>query len=189
VKRWALLVAVLLAACASSPKSQFYTLSASESAAAPGAPAYIVAVGPVTIPESVDRPQFVLRVSTHEVEIAEQARWAEPLKSAIPRVIAADLAYALGDARVSVYGRGAAEEADIRVLVQIERFDSLPGDAAVIEAAWTVRPAKGPAWSGRSVLREAVPGKDYESLAGAHSRALAALSGDILRIIRALRAR
>ena len=48
-------------------------------------------VGPVTVPELVDRPQMVTRVSDNEVAVNEFARWGESLKSNIPRVIASNL--------------------------------------------------------------------------------------------------
>ncbi len=65
-----------LCGCASSPPSQFYTLSA---AAAPGVTPvarteYGIVVGPAAVPESVDRPQLVLRLSENRVRIVEQAR-------------------------------------------------------------------------------------------------------------------
>jgi uncharacterized lipoprotein YmbA len=186
VKRCAVLIAaLLLAGCGSSPKSRFYTLGSSEPPAKIGAPAYIVTVGPVTVPDSVDRPQMVLRLSTTEVTLAEQARWAEPLKSSIPRVIAANLAHDLDSARVAVYGKGVWEDADYRVMVDIERFDATPGDAIVIEASWKVRRTKHTeGWTGRSVLRESAPGRDVDAMVGAYTRALASLSADIAQVIR-----
>ena len=62
-----------------------------------------MSVGPVSVPEIVHRPQFVVSLAANQVEIAQQARWAEPLNRAIPRVIAAYLAYSLADARVSAH--------------------------------------------------------------------------------------
>jgi uncharacterized lipoprotein YmbA len=186
------LTAALVAGCGSSPKSRFYTLSANGAASPPAAAAgaaspaaaaaYSVSVGPVSVPEIVDRPQFVLNVGTNQVEIAEQARWAEPLKAAIPRVIAANLAHALGDARVTAF----SADADYRVLVDIQRFESVRSNAVSIEAGWSVRPAKGGApRNGRSVVRETASGKDFDALAAAHSKALAVLSDEIAQAIRA----
>ena len=87
IRRTLLVVAATVGAgCAGSPP-QFYTLSANGAAAPPAAPTYSVTVGPVSVPEIVDRPQFVVRVAQNQVELAEHARWAEPLKGAIPRVI------------------------------------------------------------------------------------------------------
>jgi hypothetical protein len=41
----------------------------------------------VTVPDVVDRPQFVTRAGLNQVTINEFARWGEPLKGEIARVI------------------------------------------------------------------------------------------------------
>lgn len=184
-----ILAAATLTGCSSSPKPRFYTLSAPEQPTANAV--YSVTVGPVSVPDVVDRPQFVLRTTANEVLIAEQSRWAESLRSGIPRVIAANLAQALGDAHVSAYPQGTGSEADYRVVVDIQRFESAPGEAATVEALWVVRPkAKGIATrSGRSLVREPAPGKGYDTLVAAHERALARISREIAEAIRAARAK
>ena len=174
--RW-LLALLLLAACSSPPRESFYTLDAPEPpAAAGGAPA--IAVGPVSVPEIVDRPQIVVRLGANQVQIVEQARWAEPLRAAIARVVAANLASSLG-ARVVGSRNG---EADYRIALDVQRFES-PADAVLIEALWTVS-GKGGRQSGRAVAREKVAGKEYSALAAAHSAALAAISREIAAAIK-----
>ena len=187
-RRIALCVALVLAAgCGSSPRPHFYALDPGASPARRVAPAFTVAVGPVSVPDSVDRPQLVLRVGANELVLAEQARWAEPLKASISRVVANRLELELGDARAGVHGKGATDETDYQVRIDIERFDSRPGEAVLIEAAWLVRrPNGGAGLSGRSGVREPA-GNSYDALVGAHSRALSAVSRDIAGAIRASR--
>ncbi len=73
-----------------------------------------------------------------------------------------------------------------RVTIDVQRFDSVPGQAALLEAEWTVRRTAGARTrSGRTVAREAVQGDGFDALAAAHSRALAKMSGDIATAIRA----
>jgi uncharacterized protein len=72
------------------------------------------------------------------------------------------------------------------VTIDVQRFDSIRGQAAVLEAVWTVRKlAGGETRSSRTVARETVQGQDFDALAAAHSRALAKLSSDIATAIRA----
>ena len=180
------LVLSLLAACASSPPSEFYTLSGE------GAPRLApvaesrarVVVGPALVPESVDRPQLVLRLSENRVKIVETARWAEPLDRAIARVLAEDLAQELGSSSVMTYPQD-VERFDYQVLVEVLRFESVLGEAATVDVAWTVRPQNGEARIGRSAVREEVRGAGNEALVAAHSRALRAVAGEIARTIRA----
>jgi uncharacterized lipoprotein YmbA len=178
--RVALLLGFLLAACGAPPRERFYTLDAPEPPAAAEAP-YSIAVGPVSVPELVDRPQFVVRVGANQVAIAEQARWAEPLKSAIARVVAANLAKELG-ARALAQPRNG--DADYRVLIDVQRFESTPGEAVLLDAQWTLIGPKGSRRSARSTVRERVQGRDYDALAAAHSAALAKLSREVADVIR-----
>ena len=170
--------------CGSTPKTQFYTLGAGLAAPAtvPAQAGYRVAVGPVTVPDVVDRPQLVVRLAPNRVELLEQHRWAEPLKNEIPRVIAADLTRLLG-AEVSTESRDLNAEYHVRI--EIGSFESLPGEGVALDALWSVRPrAAGAARSGRTALRVAADGPGYEALAAAHASALARLSRDIAAAIR-----
>ena len=75
---------------------------------------------------------------------------------------------------------------DYRVTIEVQRFESIQGQAAVVEAVWTVRKtAVGVIRSGRTVAREPVQGQGFDALAAAHSQAIAKMSGDIAAAIRA----
>ncbi len=182
-----LFAVAVLAGCGSPPKERFYTLSAagvaaSATAAGSGAP---VVVGPVTLPEVVDRPQLVVRIGANEVAILEQHRWAEPLKSEIPRLIARTLSQLLGAARVFAYPESVSQEAGLRVTVDILRFDAALGIDASVEALWSVRRLPGgKPITGRSVVREPIAVEGYDAVVAAYGRALATLSRDLARAIR-----
>ncbi|HEY5522324.1 MAG TPA: PqiC family protein [Desulfuromonadaceae bacterium] len=181
-------LAVATVGCSRSPRVTFYTLESGaqveSAAAATAAPA--VAVGPVTLPDVVDRPQLVVRVAANRVDILETHRWAEPLKSEIPRLIAENLRSLLGSSRVSSYLQHAGTDAEYRVLVDIQRFESSPGEAVTVEAVWSLRRATGgEAKTGRSLVREPVGTEGYDPLVAAYSRAIFAVSSDLARAIRA----
>jgi uncharacterized protein len=186
VKRCILTGALSLLAACSSPPTNFYTLNPDTALDATGAPLPVaVVVGPVTVPDLVDRPQLVTRLSGNEVRLNEFSRWGEPLKSGVADVVAADLSRLLGSPRVSVSSQTVAGTDMIRVRVDIVQFDSMPGDAVAIDALWTVRAEGRKALlTGRSTVREPVQGTDDAALVAAHSRALAAVSRDIAAAIR-----
>lgn len=172
----------LLAACAGSPAPRYYTLGAPQAAPARvEANAATVWVAPVTLPESVDRPQWVVRLGPNRVAILDQHRWAEPLAGAISRGIAANLSALLGGARVSTDAQHAAAGPQVRVLVDLQRFETVPGRGVTIEALWSVRGSSdAEPRRGHSLVSEAVAETaDYEALAAAHTRALALLSREI----------
>ncbi|TAL99056.1 MAG: membrane integrity-associated transporter subunit PqiC [Paraburkholderia sp.] len=170
----------LLAGCATSPASKFYTLSPVQIAEPSKAvDRVVIAFDPVSVPELVDRPQIVSRLGANRVSIDEFARWAEPLKSQIPRVLAADLAQLIPGAIVSTYPQRTDESA-YRVSVDVQNFDSSMDGTAMLVAIWSVRPPKqGEKVSGRSVVSGTATGPGYDALANAYSRALASVASDI----------
>ena len=174
-----------LAGCAS-PTPSFYTLgSASEPESHQGVALYSVAIGPVTVPSMVDRPQIVLNTGPNRVSIAEESRWAEPLKESIPRAMADYLSRELPEAYVSAYPSMPISDPDYRVLIDVQRFDSLQGEAATIDILWVVNAGKdGTQTTGRSYRREPANGGDYAALVAAHQRALDAVSRDIAAVIK-----
>jgi len=178
-------IAVLAAGCASSP-ARFYTLSAT---AAPGAAASKIslAVGPVTIPPAVDRPQIVVSTSANQVTLDDFNRWASPLQDNLGSVVAENLVALLGTPRVTLFPQTLGTDVDYRVQIEIRNFESAPGKSAALDALWTVRRTKdGKTETGRTSVRENVADSGYEALAAAHSRGVARLSQDIAEVVRTL---
>ncbi|MFL9945949.1 PqiC family protein [Paraburkholderia agricolaris] len=171
------IVLTLVAGCATSPPSQFYTLSPVQLVELrPAVKPVAIAIGPVTVPDLVDRPQIVSRVDENRVSIDEFARWADPLKSQIARVIAADLTQCLPGSIVSVYPQRADDNA-YRVSVDVQSFDSATSGTVMLAAIWSVRaPKRGEPVGGRTVVREVVSGPGYNALVSAYSRALASVA-------------
>lgn len=175
-------IAVFAAGCASAP-SRFYTLNSTAKGDGASAANYAVAVGPVTVPAEVDRPQFTVLVAPNRVAVDEFNRWAAPLNENIARVVAGDLSVLLGTPRVAAVPLANFDPA-YRVTIDIQKFESVPGKSAQIEAVWVVRKsAGGVSLSGRTVASEPAPG-DFDALVAAHSRALAKVGSDIAAAIR-----
>ena len=180
--------AVLAWGCAS-PVARLYTLSAAataDAASAAGTPVAVV-VGPVTIPTLVDQPQIVVSRGANQVVFDEFNRWASPLAEDISRVVALDLAAVLRTPQVRQAAQAAGTEGDFRVALDVQTFESTPGVAAVLKAAWSVRRVRdGKTVAGASDVREPAAGADVEALVAAHSRALAVVSRDIASAVRSL---
>lgn len=177
---------VFASGCASTPPSRFYTLSAVAVPAA--APSNVsVAVGPVAVPADVDRPQFVVSAGPNQVRLDEFNRWASPLQNGISRVVAENLVMLLGTPRVTLFPQTLSADADYRAAIEVQSFASAPGEAAMLDAVWTVRRMKdGKTATGRTTVREPVQEKGFDALAAAHSRAVGRLSQDLAGAVRAL---
>jgi uncharacterized lipoprotein YmbA len=171
-----------VAGCGSSPPARFYTLSAATTPSGTSSN-FSVAVGPVTVPAVVDRPQIVVSAGPNQVRLDEFNRWASPLQDNISRVVAEHLVALLGSPRVTLL----SADSDFRAAIEVQSFDSAPGESASLDAVWIVRRTKdGRTETGRTRVREALEEKSYDSLAAAHSRALARLSQDIAAAVRVI---
>lgn len=166
---------LLTAGCASTP-TRFHTLDSAAVAVAvadrPGSP--VIAVGPVTVPELVDRPQLVVRGPGSRVTILESQRWAEPLADGVTRVIVRSLAEAMPGA--IVMPATTALVPTWRLQVDVTMLDVDAGRATV-ELAWSAQSREragdtGAAISGRTVESEPVSGSGIEEFIDAQRRVL-----------------
>lgn len=183
MRLWPLLMVSLLvlAACAAPAKTRYYLLSGGSAPASESeAPAYRVAIGPVTVPEALDRQQIVLHVAPDRYVITDGELWAEPLKRDIPRVIADDVGQHLPAARVAAYFQLEGQGADYRVFIDVLRFESAPGQSSTLDVAWSVRNRAGERLhEAHSVFVEAVAAPGIEPLIAAHAKALDAFGREI----------
>ena len=180
--------ATILAGCASSP-SQFYQLHASPErtpvARDPSTGHEItLAIGPVHIPEYLERPQMVTRAGDNELKLSEFHRWAGSLETDVTRVLTEDISDLLPAGQFSVTRwvpyLESQRSTSCRVEVFVERFEGSLGDSVVLSAPWVVFGQRSNVLLKReSVTRESVSGDSYDALAAAMSRALGKLSQDI----------
>jgi uncharacterized lipoprotein YmbA len=182
------LIAAFASGCASAPPTHWYTLAS----VAPAGPASAtddvsVVVGPVSIPARVDMPQIVVRIAPNQVSQDEFHRWASPLQDEISQAVAANLAATLATAHVSLAQQALDADPDFRVAIEILEFESAPGEATVLDAAWTVRrTGNGTVRTGRTTVRQPLAEAGFDALAAAHGRAIARLSREIAGAIRSL---
>ena len=181
---------LVLSACATPAKPRYYSLSLDSRPPAQTAnatPAYRVAIGPATVPEALDRAQIVLRVEPNRYAIVDAEHWSEPLTREIPRAIAEEIAQRLPAARVASYTQYGGYDADYRVFIDVLRFESVPGESATLEAAWSIRTRAGARLrEARSLLVDKASAPGVAALVAAHAKGLAALGQEIAAAIAAL---
>jgi uncharacterized lipoprotein YmbA len=177
---------LLLVGCGSTPSSRFYNLSATPAPAALPSQLSVV-VGPVSVPDAVDRPEIVVRTGPNQVRPEEFNRWASPLHDQIARAVANNLVAILGTAHVTLSSQILGTGAQYRVVIEVQQFESAPGEAATLDAIWSVsRTRGGRSITRRTTLREPAPQLGYDALVAAHSRAITRLSRDIAGALLAL---
>ena len=191
---WVILFAVLMHfGCRSSaPPVEFYTLSATRTQAeakpiTAGKPVS-VAVGPVTLPEVLDRPQIVMRTSPNKMKIDEFHRWAGRLQENFARVVAENISLMLPTEQVDVYPWDASFEPRYQVTLDIQYFEGRMGKDVVLEVFWKVIDPQNKATLRfkKSVIKEPLPDETYDTLIVTKSKAVESLSGIIVNEINSL---
>ncbi|MFJ2709299.1 membrane integrity-associated transporter subunit PqiC [Pseudomonas sp. NPDC087346] len=115
---------LLLGACRSDPIS-FHTLTPVQ---LPNTRAGTqIPIEAITVPPQVDRPQIVIRQGNSGLAILETQWWGASL--------ADELRSALTDQLSNAGGRG-----NVSVRLDVQRFDSIPGQYGLIDVKWRLRP-------------------------------------------------
>jgi len=174
--------------------SRFYVLS-SDLDSAGGAsftantarPNLAVGVGPVHVPEYLQRPGVATRVGPTRIEYSATDRWAEPLNDCIPRVLAQDLSRSLGTDRVILFPWNRALHVDYQVEVSIDRFDLDSNDTAELSARWFIKnPITGQILDSGSTHQTAAGGKDAASRTAALSQILNLFGNELAQQVQRL---
>jgi len=173
---------LLVAACVrlgpSKDLSRFFVLAPEPAAAPAVADGPVIGVGPVTLPEYLDRNVLVTRVGPNEVDPAESYWWAEPLEDQVPAVLAQNLAGRLGASRAVTYPWARTLEPDITVRAVFTRFEADTDGTAHLEAQWWIT-AAGSERAGSSALSEPASAAVPDAEVAALSRLLGRLSDEI----------
>jgi uncharacterized lipoprotein YmbA len=182
VRAVVVMVACLVGSGCSTPRlpERFHTLLPSErSAAAPAANPLYVDVAAVSVPAQVYHAQWVVRQADDSLLMLEQDRWAAPLRDELRAAIVDRLTARW--AAVDVRGLAQPAPATWRVRVDVQRFESVPGNGVRLEASWSLASSQRGASTVvcRSALSEAVVEASVPALAAAHRRAVARLADEI----------
>ncbi|GLQ87950.1 PqiC family protein [Dyella flagellata] len=180
--------AAALAACASAPIHYYTLLSAPDSAQAETAvpPAnFQFELMPVVVPAQDDVPQLVVRQGGQAVTLLNGERWAAPLADEVRGALAAELALRTHAQDISgtapTHGKPV-----LRIKVDLRRFDSAPGNYALIDATWTIRELSSQAVLTCSSRVNESAGQGYAGLVAGHQQALATLAGQIAGVAPAM---
>ena len=185
------LLFIILLGCSHTPATRYYDLGPLPGRGAPerSEACVSVGVGPVKIPEYLDRSGIVTRVTSHELTVAEFNKWAEPLEESFPRALADNLSSLLCTKTVLIFPWKGSVPLDYRVYVDVIRMDGKLGESAVLDVSWTIMGSgekKGVLMMDRSSYKEPAGGQDHGDFVAAQSRNVAALSRDIAEAIRTL---
>jgi uncharacterized lipoprotein YmbA len=188
-----LFAALMLIGCrGSAPPVEFYTLSATRTQTQANRitaeKPVSVGVGPVVIPEVLDRPQIVIRTSPNKLQIDEFHRWAGRLDADLARVVAENISLKLPTEQVAVYPWDANFEPHYQVTLDIRYFEGRLGEDVLLDVVWKVIDLQKGATLRvkKSVIKKPLADKTYETLIITKSKAVASLSDIIVNEINRL---
>lgn len=174
---------LLLAGCGTTAPAKFYVLSAARDTGAAEAVCgdKVIGIGPVTLPEYLDRPQILTRSSSNRLDLADGHRWAEPLTENVTRVLTENISTLLRTDRVAAHPWKRSQAVDFQVRVQVVQFDAGPEGAVSLVARWSVQGRNGTelAPARRSSFSVPAAAGNFDALVAAHSEAVVRLSRDI----------
>jgi uncharacterized protein len=191
----AVLSAVAGAGCFSPQpdRSKFFVLAPSADVANSVAPAglgassaaTIIGLGPIKLPEYLDRDEVVTRVGPNRLELSNQDRWAEPLDNNFKQVIAQDLTQSLGTHSITFYPWPGTTRVDYQVRIDVYRFETDPATKANLVAHWQLLDGTGKLLyaSDSNISEQAQAG---ETVAAALSRTIDGLARQIASAIQSL---
>jgi uncharacterized lipoprotein YmbA len=145
-------------------------------------------LGPVTLPQYLDRPEVVVRNSQNTLELSPVDRWAEPLTDNFRTVLAANLMTLLGTNQVVMYPWFANSRLDYAISVNVQQFEVNTTDGAQLIARWTIRdPRSGATLLNRETnVSEPLSSHDAQAIAAGLSAALGDLGRQIAQALRQL---
>jgi len=147
-----------------------------------------IGVGPLTLPEYVDRPQIVTLVGPHELDLADFDQWSEPLRESVPRILGENLSALLSTQHIYLYPWIGSANIDYQIEVDVTRFDAAPGGDAALSARWTILAGNSKEILVRknSAITQEAGGIGYEALVAAESQLLEKLSREITAAIKSI---
>ena len=174
----ALTAFVALTAC-STPET-YYRLSA-DGPLPSKATGISLGVGPVILPDYIDRGELVFQSQDHRFEIPYERRWAGSLRETTTLVLGTNLARRLGTGNLHLYPWDPETPVRYQVQVSVRQFHAVSAGDAILQVSWRIEDKEGdaPVIRKSGNFTEPVRGDGYDAVVAAESRLLAQLADAI----------
>jgi len=148
LKRFALALGALSLVGCAGPPAQYYTLSRIESQTAvvsepavkpPAGGVGLYILSEIGIPAAMDNLSLVVRQGDGRLMILGEDRWTGSLSSQLSTALSQSLTQRLGMPPLQKLTADAAMASVIKVQLDVQRFDLIPGQSVSLDAVWSVR--------------------------------------------------
>ena len=135
---------LLSTACSHNQPVALYLLDAELVAPAASNPALAnshlaIGLGPIHLPDYLNRPQILQQVGENEYQLDEQHRWGEHLELNIARSLAQFLSKRLGVEQIIRYPWAAKQSIDYQVSLDIFKYHQTNAHESLLEAQWQLK--------------------------------------------------
>jgi uncharacterized lipoprotein YmbA len=133
-----------------------------------------IGIGPLAMPEYLNRPQLVTRNGSHELQAAPFANWAGPLKQNVMQVLAENITALAGTEAVYSFPWRAGHAPQYQLQMEVVQFDADRNSEATLIVRWEwVDQVGAPMMTRRRlVLTAPLQGNGDEAVVNAMSRLL-----------------
>jgi uncharacterized lipoprotein YmbA len=181
----ALALAWMLAGCINTPLPDYYVITPDSSSTRDQPIANLkeiaLGLGPVTIPETVNRPNIVTPMDNNQLLVAEYHRWSEPLRENITRVMMANIAEQLSLDKLYPYP-WLRNQIDYQVRLDVIQMLGALRRQVFLQVRWQILTGDRPAKLLKTQISEfriPVTGRGYSPMVAAYSTAVGQLSDEI----------
>jgi len=184
--RWVvfpLLTTAVIAGCINTPLPDYYVLTPETGQVdlRDKMPGIAVGIGPITIPETLNRSNIVTPRDSNQLVVAEYHRWSEPLRDNISRILITNLAARTSLDKLYAYP-WLGNDVDYQLRVDVLQMTGNLEDSVYLQVRWQVLTGTKPAKIIRTRIRdyrEPVQKESYSSMVAAYSRTFATMTDNI----------
>lgn len=181
---------LLVGSCARTPIIDYYQLvfqKGSNQHSLTGVDA-VLGLGPVHLPEYLDQPKIVSRLSPNRLFLADSHRWVEPLADNFTRVLQQELDSLLHPRQILTFPWPLSQKVDCQLVVDVLRFETANDGKAQLLVTWMVRDRQGKLIQAekQASYQKQAAGADYSDRVHALNEVLNQFGQDMAKALRPL---
>lgn len=179
---------LLITGCGTSRVAQLYTLNAIDRdlQAISNKQNIAIKVGPVSIPDALDKMLIVTRQGKNRLLADDFNRWGGDFQNDIQQVIGENISILLPTDYMTMSQEVNVLPIDFQVIINVREFYGELGGIVRLNADWSIvhHSKDKSVVAGKSVFQEKATGMDYQAYVATQSQLLARLSQEIVAEIR-----
>lgn len=182
-------LALLLSACGGHSPMRFYMLEAPLAKANHESLSNkntVIGLGPIHMPEYLDRPQMVVAIGENQYQFDEKNRWAERLDQNLSRVLAQQLATDLGIEQVVRHPWAQRQTIDYQITLDVLAFHQTTSGENRLSAQWQLKRQEQTLLSKRFECSINADASQTAAMVKAQSQCVGQLGGAMVTELRAL---